>query len=148
VIYKGAGGEFLLLANKQNIVAKNLIAKKDTIYITALNWTDMGPPLGTETFFFINSIKPLSKLTKLLNRYDKAPKKGQAKLALHIQGQLNSYDPAVQDDLSSLSSQLGKPVAGGVAFRGGNDSITEFSVTHECLGTSGIVFKKIVLIHQ
>ena len=108
----------------------------------------MGPPHGTEKFYFINSIKPLSKLTKLLNRYDKAPKKGQAKLALHIQDQLNSYDPDVQDDLSSLSSQLGKPVAGGVAFRGKDDSITQFSVTHECLGTSSIVFKKIVLIHQ
>ena len=40
-------------------------SQQDTTYYTALNWTDMGPPAGTETFYFINSFEPLTELTKL-----------------------------------------------------------------------------------
>ena len=58
------------------------------------------------------------------------------------------YDPDVEDDLSSISSDLAKPVVGGVAFRGEDDDFKDLSVTHECFGTSGIAFKKIVLIHK
>ena len=144
VIYKSADGEYLLLHNED----KNIESKQDTSYFTAFNWGDMGPPPGTETFYFINSFKSLADLITLLNRYDQAPSKGQAKLAIRIQDKINSFDPDIQDDLSSISSQLDKPVAGGVSFRGEDDGIKDLSVTHECLGVGGIAFKKIVLIHQ
>jgi len=62
---------------------------------------------------------------------------------------IDLLDPDVQDDLSSISSDLAKPVVGGVAFRGeDDDGLKDLSVTHECLGTGGIAFKKIVLIHK
>ena len=66
-----------------------------------------------------------------------------------MQEKIDSFDPDVQDDLSSISSDLAKPVVGGVAFRGeDDDGLKDLSVTHECFGTSGIAFKKIVLIHK
>lgn len=148
VIYKGASGEYLLLDNKEMLLDKNISSEQEMTYFTALHSTEMEPPTGTETFYFINSITSLSELISLLNRYDKAPPRGKMKLATRIEDQINSYDPDSQDDLSNLSSALDKPVAGGVAFRGEGDEIKDLSVTHECLGTGGVAFKKIVLFHK
>ena len=53
-----------------------------------------------------NSIESLSELITLLNRYDKAPPKGQTKLAIRIQEKIDSLDPNVQDNLNSISSNL------------------------------------------
>ena len=85
----------------------------------------------------------------LLKKYDRAPSKGKNKLAVRIQDEIDSYDPDFQSNLSSLSSQLDKPITGGVAFRGENDNrVQDFSVTHDCKGNNGIAFKKIILIHK
>ena len=86
----------------------------------------------------------------MLGRYDKAPPKGKSKLAARIQDKIDVLDPNVQDDISSIASRLDKPITGGVAFRGEEEEgkIKDLSVTHECLGTSGIAFQKIVLIHK
>ena len=148
IIYKSAVGEYLLLDFKEASSNNPKITQQDTTYYTALNWTDIEPPSGTETFYFINSFEPLTKLTELFKKYDRAPAKGQKKLAKRIQDEINFYDSDIQADLSSLSSQLEKPVTGGVAFRGENDGINDLSVTHECKGKDGIAFKKIILIHK
>ena len=103
---------------------------------------------SSENIHFINSNESLSDLNAMLERYERAPPKGKSKLAVRIQDKINSYDPDVQDDLSSISSVLDKPVAGGVAFRGEYDGLKDLSVTNECFGTGGIAFKKIVLIHK
>ncbi len=121
---------------------------QDTLYVYPLPWRKMDIPIGLETFYFINSNESLSDLNTMLGRYEDAPLKGKSKLAVRIQDKINSYDPDVQDDLSSISSVLDKPVAGGVAFRGEDDGLTDLSLTHDCLGTGGIAFKKIVLIHK
>ena len=112
-------------------------------------WTKILEPVGIETFYFINSVNPLSELGKLMQRYDNAPPKGRLKLAIRIQEQIDALDPNVQDDITSIASRLDKPVVGGVSFRGDDDGkIKDLSVTHDCLGTGGIAFKKIVLIHR
>ena len=67
----------------------NINLQQDTTYFTVLNWTDMEPPPGIETFYFINNNTSLSELIKLLNRYDNAPSKGKKKLAIRIQDQIN-----------------------------------------------------------
>ena len=78
-----------------------------------------------------------------------APPKGQAKLAIRIQDKIDSLDPDIHDDLSSIASRLDKPVAGGVSFRGNeDDGLRDQSLTHECRGNSGIAFQKIVLDHK
>ena len=84
VIYKGAGGEYLLLRNEEMVVGKNIASLQDTSYFTAFHWGDMHPPPGIETFYFINSTTSFSKLISLLGRYDIAPPKGREKLAIHI----------------------------------------------------------------
>ena len=124
-------------------------SNQDTVYAYPLQWAEMKKPPGIESFYFINSTESLSDLITMLARYDKAPPKGQEKLAKQIQEKIDSLDPDVQGNLSSISSDLDKPVVGGVAFRGeDDDGLKDLSVTHECLGTGGIAFKKIVLIHK
>jgi len=147
ILYKGASGKYMLLDFKESN-SKNT-SLQDTTYYTALHWTDMSPPKGMETFYFINSLEPLPKLMDLLKKYDRAPSKGKNKLAVRIQDEIDSYDPDFQSNLSSLSSQLDKPITGGVAFRGeDDDGVKDLSVTHECKGNDGIAFKKIILIHK
>ena len=145
IVYKAADGEYSKLYPKDDQNKSN----QDTVYAYPLPWTKMKIPPGIETFYFINTTESLSDLITMLVRYDKAPPKGQEKLAKRIQDNIDLLDPDVQDDLSSISSDLAKPVVGGVAFRGeDDDGLKDLSVTHECLGTGGIAFKKIVLIHK
>ena len=145
IAYRDAEGGYMQLYSSDDEKDSN----QDTLYVTALYWQDMEKPTGIETFYFINSIESFSDLITLMGRYDKAPPKGRSKLAILIQDKIDSYDPDVQDDLSSISSALEKPVTGGVAFRGeDDDGLKELSLTHECFGTGGTAFQKVVLIHQ
>ena len=150
VIYKSAENEYMLLfPDVDKVVQNNNASSLDTLYLPVLHWAKMDKPPGIETFYFINTIKSLSEFVTLFNRYDKAPPKGKSKLARRIQDKLDSLDPDVHDDLISIASPLDKPVTGGVAFRGeDDDGLKDLSVTHECLGSGGIAFQKIVLIHK
>ena len=67
----------------------------------------------------------------------------------------NIYDPIqgdypdIKGDLALMSSRLDKPMVGGVSFRGDDDdALKDMSVTHECTGSGGVAFQKIVLNHQ
>jgi len=144
IAYKDAKGEYMLLYTSDD----EKVSNQDTLYVYPLQWIDMEKPTGLETFYFINSNESLSDMNTMLGRYENAPPKGKLKLAVRIQNKINSYDPDVQDDLSSISSELEKPVVGGVAFRGEDDGLKDLSLTHACFGSGGIAFKKIVLIHK
>jgi len=143
IAYRDANGEYMSL-----YTSEEEDSSQDTLYVYPLQWTEMETPTGLETFYFINSNESLSDLKTVLGRYQDAPSKGKSKLAVRIQDNINLYDPDVQDDLSSISSVLDKPVTGGVAFRGEDDGLKDLSLTHKCFGTGGIAFKKIVLIHK
>ncbi len=144
IIYKGANGEYMLLDSKESSSASN----DKTIYYTALHPTEMGPPTGVETFYFINSTSTLSDLIKLIGRYESVPPKGKKKVLAKLEDKINFYDPSTQSDLGSLSTKLDKPIAGGVAFRGEDNGVKDLSLTHQCVGEHGVAFKKIILIHQ
>ena len=144
IVYIDAGDGYMSLYSSDD----EEDSSQDTLYVYPVKWSEMQTPTGLETFYFINSNESLSDLNTMLGRYDRAPPKGKSKLAVRIKDKINSYDPDVQDDLSSISSALDKPVAGGVAFRGEDDGLTDLSLTHACSGTGGIAFKKIVLIHK
>ena len=121
---------------------------QDTLYTTVLRGELTDPP-GDETFYLINSMSPFIDLAKLVNRYENAPPKGQAKLSRKIQTQLNALDPNAKVELASITSRLDKPLVGGVAFRGDDDEqLKDMSLTHECKGKDGIAFQKIVLQHK
>ena len=122
--------------------------RQDTLYTTVLRGGLTNPP-GDESFYLINSKLPLSYLTKLLSRYENAPDKAKIKLAKKIQVELDALDPNSKVELSSITSRLDKPLVGGVTFRGDDDDeLKDMSLTHECKGTGGIAFIKIVLNHK
>ena len=121
---------------------------QDTLYTTVLRGGLTNPP-GKESFYLINSKLPLSYLTKLLSRYENAPNKAIIKLAKKIQVELDALDPNAKAELSSIASRLDKPLVGGVTFRGDDDDeLKDMSLTHECKGTGGLAFIKIVLNHK
>ena len=146
IVYRDADGGYMKLYSSDEEKESN----QEIVYAYPLTWSDMEEPAGIETFYFINTSESLSDLFSMLGRYDKAPPKGKSKLAARIQDKIDVLDPNVQDDLSSIASRLDKPVTGGVAFRGEEEEgkIKDLSVTHECLGTGGTAFQKIVLIHK
>jgi len=144
IAYRDADGGYMPLYSSDNEKDSN----QDTLYVYPLHWNEMNKPTGLETFYFINSNESLSDLNTMLGRYENAPPKGKSKLAVRIQDKINLYDPDVQDDLSSISSVLDKPVTGGVAFRGEEDGLKDLSLTHECFGSGGSAFQQVVLIHQ
>ena len=144
IIYHSADDEYMLLDNKKSDNSSN----QEISYYTALHPTQLEPPEGTETFYFINSVSPLSDLISLLNKYENAPSKGKKKLSKRLIKKISSFNPKIKSELNSFSGRLEKPIAGGVAFRGEDDGINELSVTHKCSGENGVAFKKIVLIHK
>ena len=144
IAYRDAEGGYMALYSSDDERDSN----QDTLYVYPVRWNEMKTPTGLETFYFINSNESLSDLNTMLGRYEKAPPKGKIKLSVRIQDKINSYNPHIQDDLSSISSVLDKPVTGGVAFRGEDDGLKDLSLTHECFGSGGSAFQQVVLIHQ
>ena len=70
-------------------------------------------------------------------------------MAKKIQNEIDKIDPEKKRDLNSIGSRLDKPVLGGITYRGDNkDEVMDISLTHSCIGISGIAFKKILLNHQ
>ena len=150
LIFKDSQGEFEILYSAPTIMgAQSSEATKQDTFATALHWAPFRDPPGEESFYLINSKSPLSYLTKLLSRYESAPNKAKIKLAKKIKVELDALDPNAKAELSSIASRLDKPLVGGVTFRGdGDDDLKDMSLTHECKGTGGIAFIKIVLNHK
>lgn len=149
LLFKGSKGEFALFHEYSGSINSDAASKQDTIYRVVFNFAEFTDPPGLETFYLINSMAPQVELIKLIGRYDDAPEKARAKLQGRIQAKLDSMDPSIKGDIASVQSRLDKPMVGGVSFRGeADDSIHDMSVTHECKGSGGVAFQKIVLNHR
>ena len=149
LVYIGSAGEVMMLYQKLLEGNPHEEAKPDTIYASALPWSPLSDPPGYETFYFINSRAPLTELTKLMGRYNKAPEKAKIKLANRIQRLIDNLDPNIKGDIALIPNRLDKPMVGGVTFRGDDDdNLKDMSLTHTCTGSNGVAFQKIVLNHQ
>ena len=147
VIYKGSEGEFAILYPEEKEKVVDIAELPDTIYPTVLNWSKLTDPPGYESFFMINSNFELENLLVLFKRYNKVNEKDKMELAEQIQDEIDKWGGT--QDLASISNRMDEVVVGGVAFRGDDDDkIKDLHVTHECLGSGGIAFQKIVIIHQ
>ena len=147
-IYVDSEGTFMLTYPEDFSDISNNQNQPDTLYKTVLRGGLIDPP-GYETFYLINSSTPLTELTNLIGRYDKAPEKGKLKLTNRIQAHINALDPNIKGELAFIPNRLDKPMVGGVAFRGDDeDHLKDGSLTHVCTGSGGIAFQKIVLNHR
>ena len=148
LIFKDSKDEYSLFYNSGSINS-NAVSKQDTTYKIAFRFNAFIDPPGLETFYLINSITPQVELIKVLGRYKKAPEKAQVKLANQIQAKIDALNPNIKADIANVQIRLDKPMVGGVSFRGeDDDDIHEMSVAHECKGSGGIAFQKIVLNHR
>ena len=149
LIFKGSKGEFHLLYNNSSNINTKAASKQDTTYRIAYSFHAFTDPPGLETFYLINSITSQLELIKLIGRYERAPEKAQVKLANQIQAKIDALNPNIKGDIADVQSRLDKPMVGGVSFRGEEDEgIHDMSVTHECKGSDGVAFQKIVLNHR
>ena len=148
LIFKSSEGEFDIFYKYSGNINSNAVSKPDTTYKIAFPFNAFTDPPGLETFYLINSITPQVELIKLLGRYEKAPEKAQVKLANQIQAKIDALNPSIKGDIADVQFRLDKPMVGGVSFRGEeDDGIHDMSVTHECKGSDGVAFQKIVLNH-
>ncbi len=149
LIFKGSKDEYSLFYKYSGSINSNAVSKQDTTYKIAFRFNAFSDPPGLETFYLINSITPQVELIKLLGRYEKAPEKAQVKLANQIQAKIDALNPNIKGDIADVQIRLDKPMVGGVSFRGeDDDGIHDMSVTHECKGSGGVAFQKIVLNHR
>ena len=149
LIFKGSKGEFQLLYDNSSDINTNATSNQDTTYKIAYAFNALIDPPGLETFYFINSIVPQEELIKLLERYRRAPERAQVKLANQIKAKIDALNPNIKGDIADVQTRLDKPIVGGVSFRGEeDDGMHDMSVTHECKGSDGVAFQKIVLNHR
>ena len=149
LIFKGSKDEFYLFYDYSGSINSNAVSKQDTTYKIAFAFNAFTDPPGLETFYLINSITPQLELIKLIERFQNAPEKAQVKLANQIQAKIDALNPSIKGDIADVQFRLDKPMVGGVSFRGEeDDTIHDMSVTHECKGSGGVAFQKIVLNHR
>ena len=149
LIFKGSRGEYSLLYEDAVSNNTNASTKQDTTYRIAFPFSVFTDPPGLETFYLINSITSQLELIKLIGRYEKSPEKAQVKLANQIQAKIDALNPNIKGDIADVQTRLDKPIVGGVSFRGEeDDGMHDMSVTHECKGSGGVAFQKIVLNHR
>jgi len=149
LIFKGSKDEYSLFYKYSGSINSNAVSKQDTTYKIAFPFNAFSDPPGLETFYLINSITPQLELIKLIERFQNAPEKAQVKLANQIQAKIDALNPNIKGDIADVQSRLDKPMVGGVSFRGEEDEgIHDMSVTHECKGSGGVAFQKIVLNHR
>ena len=149
LIFKGSKDEFYLFYDYSGSINSNAVSKQDTTYKIAYSFNAFTDPPGLETFYLINSITPQLELIKLMGRYENAPEKAQVKLANQIQAKIDALNPSIKGDIADVQFRLDKPMVGGVSFRGEEDErIHNMSVTHECKGSGGVAFQKIVFNHS
>ena len=149
LIFNSSEGEFDIFYKYSGNINSNAVSKQDTTYRTVFPFNTFIDPPGLETFYLINSITSQLELIKLIGRYERAPEKAQVKLANQIQAKIDALNPNIKGDIADVQSRLDKPMVGGVSFRGEeDDGIHDMSVTHECKGSDGVAFQKIVLNHR
>ena len=149
LIFKSSEGEFDIFYTYSGNINSNATSKQDTTYRTVFPFNTFIDPPGWETFYLINSVTTQLELIKLIERFQNAPEKAQVKLANQIQAKIDALNPGIKGDIAALQIRLDKPMVGGVSFRSeDDDDIHEMSVTHECKGSGGIAFQKIVLNHR
>lgn len=109
-------------------------------------WLSLSPPSGKESIFFLLSEAPLSVIEKVVSDLGNARGGRAKKLYRRYESEIdNLLSP--KKNQNALASRLDKPVVGGVSFRGDDDKLNGYSLTHKAEG-KGVVIKKIVLNHQ
>ena len=101
---------------------------------------------GYETIYLVNTTEKQYELENFLSLYSKA---NSSELERKIGYTLFSL---IENDRligrMDIGGELEDSFTGGVAFRGDNDKLNNFSITHEFKGKNGIAVKKIILDHQ
>jgi len=103
------------------------------------------PPSGQELIYFILSTSRLNDLEEILYNYKKSngarAKKFRKQFLLKISDLYSLKDKSI-----SIQSRLDKPIIGGVSFRGEDENINNFSLTHS-ISDYNLILNEVILNH-
>ena len=104
--------------------------------------------VGFETIYLINTSVKQYELENFLTVYTRARGKNRLELERKIGYKVFSLNENKLVGRMDVGGELDEAFTGGVAFRGDNDKLNNFSITHDFNGKDGVAVKKIVLDHQ
>ena len=105
--------------------------------------------VGFEIIYLINTSLKQYELENFLTVYTRA--RGNNRLELERKIGYTIFSLIENNKLvgrMDIGGELDEAFTGGVAFRGDNDKLNNFSITHNFNGKDGIAVKKIILDHQ
>ena len=105
--------------------------------------------IGFETIYLINTSVKQYELEQFLTIYTR--ERGKKRLELERKIGYKLFSLIENNKLigrMDVGGELDEAFTGGVAFRGDNDKLNNFSITHDFNGKDGVAVKRIILDHQ
>ena len=103
------------------------------------------PPSGEETIYFILSKDRQDKLEKIIKDLSKSQGARAKKFFKRFLSEIEKIASS-KNKRKNIASRLDKPIVGGVSFRGEDDEINLFSLTHK-FSAKDVIVESITLDH-
>ena len=143
VIYEPPNQNVEFLYNSTSNSTKN-----SEIYFHTTNWLKFSPPIGVETIYFILSHTRLTALEKLVKDIGLSSEGRAKKFYKRFNAEIDKLS-SQNNNSTQLTTRLDKPIVGGVTFRGKEDEINGYSLTHEIKKhNTDVIIETFILQHQ
>ena len=96
------------------------------------------PPPGQETIYLLLSKTRLEKLEKIIKDLNKSRGGRAKKFFKRFLSEIENIS-SVKEKRKNIASRLEKPIVGGVSFRGEDEEINLYSLTHQSMGKDVVV---------
>lgn len=141
IIYQDPEDNVILLYNSEESVDSD----STSLFFGTTGTQMFFPPSGEETIYLLLSKNPLNKLEKIIRDLNNSSGMRAKKFFKRFLLEIEKISKP-QKKISNISARLDKPVVGGVSFRGDDDDITLYSLTHEAVGVD-LILKTLTLNH-
>ena len=143
IIYEAPNQNVEFLFNSTSNSKKN-----SEIYFHTTDWLQFSLPVGVETIYFILSHTRLTALEKLVKDIGLSSGGRAKKFYKRFNAEIDKLS-SPNNDSTHLTTRLDKPIVGGVTFRGKEDEINGYSLTHEIKkNNTDVIIETFILQHQ
>jgi len=118
------------------------------IFFHTTDWLKFSLPVGVETIYFILSHTHLTALEKLVKDIGLSSGGRAKKFYKRFNAEIDKLS-SPKNNSTHLTTRLEKPIVGGVTFRGKEDEINGYSLTHEIKKNNiDVIIETFILQHQ
>ena len=122
--------------------------KNSEIHFHTTDWLKFSLPVGVETIYLILSHTQLIALEKLVKDIGISSGGRARKFYKRFNAEIDKLS-SPEDNSTQLATRLDKPIVGGVSFRGDDDELNGYSLTHEIRESdANIIIETFILQHQ